>query len=132
MLASVEQPCRDPCVAQLGQFNRQAALPQQGCTSALVFMSSHLPVVLLVMPGQRSALQLAAHNSAMQQARVMREQTGLSVSHFVGSMGVDLWGKASWRNNVEPHSVLVMTYQIMVNVLSCGFLQVHQPLLPVL
>ena len=58
----------------------------------------------------------------------MTEQTGLEVSHFVGSMGIDFWSQGSWRRQIEQSSVLVMTYQIMLNILSCGFLQVRTAL----
>ena len=60
----------------------------------------------------------------MQQANVLREQTGKVVSQFVGDMGLDFWSKAAWRGQLEQPVVLVMTYQIMLNILSCGFIKV--------
>ena len=30
-----------------------------------------------------------------------------------------------WRQEVQQHDVLVLTYQILLNTLSAGFIQVH-------
>ena len=40
-------------------------------------------------------------------------------------MGVDFWSQDAWERQIAANSVLVMTYQIMLNCLSCAFLTVR-------
>ena len=91
----------------------------------------------------------------LQQAGVLREQTGLSVRAYVGDMNVDfwsvrcchccnseygtrcqqsqclwLWQADMWRQEIQKHDVLVLTYQILLNTLSAGFIQAGPVLQP--
>lgn len=52
-----------------------------------------------------------------QQAEVIREQTGYNVGHYCGEMGQDFWDTRRWQREFETKQVLVMTAQIMLNIL---------------
>ena len=60
-----------------------------------------------------------------QQAEVLRKSTPLRVGHFYGAMGIDFWDLARWREELARNDVLVMTYQILLNALTCAFCQVQ-------
>ncbi|GMH17328.1 hypothetical protein Nepgr_019169 [Nepenthes gracilis] len=52
-----------------------------------------------------------------QQAEVIREQTGYHVGHYCGEMGQDFWDSRRWQREFESRQVLVMTAQILLNIL---------------
>nr|GEV47561.1 endoribonuclease Dicer homolog 1 [Tanacetum cinerariifolium] len=52
-----------------------------------------------------------------QQAEVIREQTGYQVGHYCGEMGQDFWDARRWQREFEKKQVLVMTAQILLNIL---------------
>ncbi|KAK1306319.1 hypothetical protein QJS10_CPA10g00708 [Acorus calamus] len=52
-----------------------------------------------------------------QQAEVIREQTGYRVGHYCGEMGQDFWDARRWQREFESKQVLVMTAQILLNIL---------------
>ncbi|CAN0889253.1 Endoribonuclease Dicer homolog 1 [Linum grandiflorum] len=52
-----------------------------------------------------------------QQAEVIRERTGFQVGHFCGEMGHDFWDTRRWQREFETKQVLVMTAQILLNIL---------------
>ncbi|OWM68603.1 hypothetical protein CDL15_Pgr023568 [Punica granatum] len=52
-----------------------------------------------------------------QQAEVIRERTGFQVGHYCGEMGQDFWDARRWHREFETKQVLVMTAQILLNVL---------------
>ncbi|XP_047315679.1 endoribonuclease Dicer homolog 1 [Impatiens glandulifera] len=52
-----------------------------------------------------------------QQAEVIREQTGYLVGHYCGEMGQDFWDSRKWLREFETKQVLVMTAQILLNIL---------------
>lgn len=51
-----------------------------------------------------------------QQAEVIRE-TGYQVGHYCGEMGQDFWDARRWQREFETKQVLVMTAQILLNIL---------------
>ncbi|KAE9460262.1 hypothetical protein C3L33_07834, partial [Rhododendron williamsianum] len=53
----------------------------------------------------------------MQQAEVIREQTSYQVGHYCGEMGQDFWDARRWQREFETKQVLVMTAQILLNIL---------------
>lgn len=59
----------------------------------------------------------------LQQAEVLRQQTPLRIGQYFGAMGVDLWKLGQWQQEMARYDVLVMTYQILLNALGCGFIQ---------
>ncbi|CAN4087097.1 unnamed protein product [Withania somnifera] len=52
-----------------------------------------------------------------QQAEVIRDQTGYQVGHYCGEMGQDFWDARKWQREFENKQVLVMTAQILLNIL---------------
>nr|ASZ84523.1 putative abnormal suspensor 1 [Juniperus phoenicea] len=52
-----------------------------------------------------------------QQAEVIRKQTGFNVGHYCGEMGQDFWDARRWQREFESREVLVMTAQILLNIL---------------
>ncbi|MFS7909453.1 putative ribonuclease III post-transcriptional gene silencing PAZ-Argonaute family [Helianthus anomalus] len=52
-----------------------------------------------------------------QQAEVIRDQTGYQVGHYCGEMGQDFWDARRWHREFEKKQVLVMTAQILLNIL---------------
>lgn len=52
-----------------------------------------------------------------QQAEVIRETTGFQVGHYCGEMGQDFWDARRWHREFETKDVLVMTAQILLNIL---------------
>ncbi|KAK6916929.1 Ribonuclease III domain [Dillenia turbinata] len=52
-----------------------------------------------------------------QQAEVIRDQTGYQVGHYCGEMGQDFWDARRWQREFESKQVLVMTAQILLNIL---------------
>ncbi|KAA8520803.1 hypothetical protein F0562_014925 [Nyssa sinensis] len=52
-----------------------------------------------------------------QQAEVIRDRTGYQVGHYCGEMGQDFWDARRWLREFETKQVLVMTAQILLNIL---------------
>lgn len=52
-----------------------------------------------------------------QQAEVIRDRTGYQVGHYCGEMGQDFWDTRRWQHEFETKQVLVMTAQILLNIL---------------
>ncbi|XXG76282.1 hypothetical protein AAC387_Pa08g0661 [Persea americana] len=52
-----------------------------------------------------------------QQAEVIRDRTGFKVGHYCGEMGQDFWDARRWQREFESKQVLVMTAQILLNIL---------------
>ena len=57
-----------------------------------------------------------------QQAQVIKDTTCLDVGSYTGDMGVDFWNKEKWHEQFDKYDVLVMTCQILVNILGHGFI----------
>ena len=60
----------------------------------------------------------------MQQAAVLRQQTPLRIGQYYGNMGTDDWKLPDWQKQLDQNDVLVMTYQVLLNALGRGFIQV--------
>ena len=60
-----------------------------------------------------------------QQADEIRRVTCLTVSHYTGDMGVDFWDRKRWVKEFDENEVLVMTAQILVNILTSAFIGFH-------
>ncbi|EPS68154.1 hypothetical protein M569_06619, partial [Genlisea aurea] len=52
-----------------------------------------------------------------QQSEVIRERTGYQVGHYCGEMGQDFWDARRWQREFDSKQVLVMTAQILLNIL---------------
>ena len=60
-----------------------------------------------------------------QQGAVIETQTNLKVGQYTGDMLVDLWNKEKWEEEFNQHDVLVMTHQILYNMLAQGYIGLH-------
>lgn len=58
-----------------------------------------------------------------QQGKAIEDQTNLTVGKYTGEMGVDFWDKADWTKQFDDHEVLIMTHQILLNMLSHGYIK---------
>ncbi|KAI5479007.1 endoribonuclease Dicer [Pseudohyphozyma bogoriensis] len=52
-----------------------------------------------------------------QQANVLRQQTSLRVKQFIGADGVDFWQREKWQQELERADVVVLTAQILCDML---------------
>ncbi|KAK9823040.1 hypothetical protein WJX81_002311 [Elliptochloris bilobata] len=62
----------------------------------------------------------------LQQAEVLRTHTDLRVAAFVGSMAINYYQPQAWRAAIEDNDVLVMTHQILLNVLRHAILSLEE------
>ncbi|XP_042395682.1 endoribonuclease Dicer homolog 1-like isoform X1 [Zingiber officinale] len=60
-----------------------------------------------------------------QQAEVIRERTGYKVGHYCGETGQDFWDARRWQREFESKQVLVMTAQILLNILRHSILKME-------
>eukprot|EP00794_Sanderia_malayensis_P019899 gene19899-21843_t len=58
-----------------------------------------------------------------QQSKAIEMHTNLRVGKYSGDMGVDFWNKKRWEEEFDLNDVLVMTAQILYNMLLHGFLK---------
>ncbi|KAH9328955.1 hypothetical protein KI387_001063 [Taxus chinensis] len=58
-----------------------------------------------------------------QQADVLEMHTDLKVGRYWGAMGVDLWDRRKWEEELNTHEVFVMTPQIFLDNLRHCFFQ---------
>lgn len=61
-----------------------------------------------------------------QTTKVLRSQTALRVSSFVGSQGVDYWKREQWTEQLNEADVVVLTAQIWLNVLSNAYFSIEK------
>ena len=64
---------------------------------------------------------------AAQQAEVLAIHTALEVGKYCGQMNVDFWDGGRWKDEVAKQHILVMTPQILLNILRHGFIAVRAP-----
>jgi len=93
-----------------GEQNSLACSPFKVCLFTAEYSDLH---IYLVVP------------LAEQQAKAVEQNTSLKVKHFTGDMGVDFWDKGTWQKHFDEVHVLVMTAQILVNILTHGFFAPH-------
>ena len=56
----------------------------------------------------------------LQQADVLRTHLDLRIGMYYGEMNVDGWSKVKWLKEWESHDVMVMTPQILLDILRHG------------
>ena len=74
---------------------------------------------------RQAAVTGAQVDLVLQQAEVLRTHTELRVAAFVGSMAINYCQPEAWRAAIEDNDVLVMTHQILLNILRHAILTVH-------
>lgn len=57
---------------------------------------------------------------------VANQTTGLRIGGYTGSMGVDLWDRPKWLEQLEAHDVFVMTPAILVRLLMHNYITMLQ------
>eukprot|EP00884_Botryococcus_braunii_P004673 jgi/Botrbrau1/14206/Bobra.0291s0011.1 len=62
----------------------------------------------------------------IQQAEAIANHTEFAVQHFVGSMQVDFWSREQWREKITQCEVMAMTPQILLNILTHGFIAMRE------
>ncbi|XP_015183335.1 PREDICTED: endoribonuclease Dicer isoform X2 [Polistes dominula] len=76
--------------------------------------------------GKRTIFAVNTVPLVMQQSEYIARHTGLSCKGYCGDMNVDYWTKEIWLNELEEHQVLVMTSQILVDVICHGYLNLNR------
>ncbi|KAF2368450.1 Helicase C-terminal [Trinorchestia longiramus] len=61
-----------------------------------------------------------------QQAKAIQQHVGYSVGAYDGSMGVDIWDKQKWNEEIGKNEVLVMVSQIFLDLLKANFISWDQ------
>ncbi|CAM6082260.1 unnamed protein product [Calypogeia fissa] len=79
----------------------------------------------LRMPAQKriAVFLVPTVNLVRQQSCVIDCHTDLKVGEYVGHMGVDTWKPEKWHEEIASHEVLVMTPQILLDLLTHGILK---------
>lgn len=57
-----------------------------------------------------------------QQSKYLRRHTPFKVGAFSGDMNLDFWNEQTWKQEINKYQVLVMTTQIVVNIVTSNFL----------
>ncbi|KRZ27865.1 Endoribonuclease Dicer, partial [Trichinella pseudospiralis] len=73
--------------------------------------------------GKRSLFIVDKVPLVKQQAEHIRINTNLKVGEFYGALGVDCWSAEIWMSFFDRFHVLVMTAEILRNILSHGFIK---------
>ncbi|KAK5650969.1 hypothetical protein RI129_001998 [Pyrocoelia pectoralis] len=60
-----------------------------------------------------------------QQSKYLRALTDQDVAAFSGDMNVDYWSSSKWKDHFEKNQILVMTTQILVNLLQRSILSLN-------
>ncbi|XP_057315255.1 endoribonuclease Dicer-like isoform X2 [Hydractinia symbiolongicarpus] len=60
-----------------------------------------------------------------QQQRAIADHTSLKVGFYSGDMGVDFWNKTRWQKEFNENDVLVLTAQILLNIITHAFISLH-------
>eukprot|EP00898_Chlorokybus_atmophyticus_P001386 jgi/Chlat1/2248/Chrsp17S02786 len=73
-------------------------------------------------PGKRHTFFLVPKVPLVaQQAAYVERHTALKVGKYWGDCGVDMWDLQRWKKEFAENEVLVMTHQILLNILDHGF-----------
>ena len=75
-------------------------------------------------PDARAVLLAPQVPLVLQHAEVLSLHLPFPVGRYVGEMGVDLWDRWTWVKEWDRHRVLVMTPQILLNLLSHAIIPV--------
>ncbi len=81
--------------------------------------------------GKRTVFLAVTVPLIIQQANYIRMHCHLNVGEYYGSKTIDdqvidLWDKNIWDNEIEANQILVMTPQILVDIIQHAFLDINQ------
>lgn len=74
--------------------------------------------------GKRTIFVVNTVALARQQFEVLSKRTSYVTRLYTGDMNVDNWRRERWREEFEQYQVIVATVQIIVDVITAGFLSV--------
>lgn len=74
--------------------------------------------------GKRTVFVVNTVALARQQFEVLSKRTSFIVRLYTGDMSVDNWKREKWREEFEKFQIIVATCQIIVDVITSGFLSV--------
>ncbi|KAJ3221055.1 hypothetical protein HK099_003811 [Clydaea vesicula] len=72
-----------------------------------------------------AVLKTGAGKVINQQADYLRYNSDLNVTEAYGALGVDSWEKSKWENIFDESDVLVMTPQVLVNIIHSAMITFH-------
>ncbi|KAK5650697.1 hypothetical protein RI129_001726 [Pyrocoelia pectoralis] len=75
--------------------------------------------------GKISIMLVNTVNLVEQQSQYLRRLTDQQVGGYSGNMSVDSWSDSVWQDQFEKHQILVMTAQILVNILQRSILSLN-------
>ncbi|CAL4177969.1 unnamed protein product, partial [Meganyctiphanes norvegica] len=78
----------------------------------------------LSLDAKRTVFVVNTVHLVYQQAEAIEKHTALSVGKYEGSMNVDFWSDEQWQQEIEKNEVLVITSEILKNLI----LHNHLPL----
>ncbi|KAK7865819.1 hypothetical protein R5R35_001277 [Gryllus longicercus] len=73
--------------------------------------------------GKRTFFLVNTVALAEQQKNFIKRHACVSVGHYTGDMNVDYWAEEKWREELDKNQVLVMTAQILLDILNHNYLQ---------
>ncbi|XP_039289133.1 endoribonuclease Dicer [Nilaparvata lugens] len=73
--------------------------------------------------GKRAFFLVNTVQLVEQQAQSIKRQTTFTVGEYTGQTGCDLWSEQIWKRELDNKSVIVMTSQILLNLLSHSYLK---------
>nr|WDQ26714.1 Dicer 2 [Sogatella furcifera]WOZ50366.1 endoribonuclease Dcr 2-like protein [Sogatella furcifera] len=73
--------------------------------------------------GKRAFFLVNTVQLVEQQAQSIQRQTNFEVGQYTGQTGCDLWSEDVWKKELDDKSVIVMTAQILLNLLSHYYLK---------
>ncbi|XP_039299429.1 endoribonuclease Dicer-like [Nilaparvata lugens] len=73
--------------------------------------------------GKRAFFLVNTVQLVEQQAQLIKRQTTFTVGEYTGQTGCDLWSEQIWKSELDNKSVIVMTSQILLNLLSHSYLK---------
>lgn len=94
-------------MASLEQTRREEAISVQSGRKITFFLVNTVPL-------------------GLQQARVIRQHTHLSVGRYYGEMNIDMWSSENWKAIYANVDVLVVTAQVLYDLLVHGFVSLRQ------
>ncbi|BFI23519.1 endoribonuclease Dicer [Marchantia polymorpha subsp. ruderalis] len=101
---------------------------ETGCGKTLiaVLLMKSLAQKLRIPEKKKVAVFLAPTvHLVRQQSSVINLHTDLRVGEYFGSLGVDTWKPEKWQEEINNHEVLVMTPQILVDLLTHGIIKLE-------
>eukprot|EP00795_Rhopilema_esculentum_P002763 gene2763-983_t len=112
-----EEACRQNVVVCLGTGTGKTFI-----SVLLIKELAHQIKGKLSEGGKRTFFLVTTVPLVHQQSKAIEDRTFLKVGKYTGDMGVDFWDKEDWKKEFNAHDVLVMTHQILLDMLQHNYL----------